>query len=167
MQNTSRFGAVFPRCLKILMMMAFIVGANAQKSFAQNEVSPEVMQYARDISSHCVKQWDKPVCLSEVSQATLILAANYAGDLQSSGMIGAVEQIKQHCAAATAATQGDYPAYAMKSAFTECANKIYDVSEQTSIKPDLSHYQLLIGAIMCLNKDRNCSSIEQQLGAYQ
>jgi len=143
-------------------MMPFAIN----QSYAQ-EASAETQLFAKTLSNSCVKQWDQPTCLTNISQAALILAANYAGDLESNGMIGAVEQIKQNCAAATAGTKGNYPAYAMKSAFTECANMIYDVSEQTNIKPDLSFYQLLVSSIMCLNKDRSCQVIEKGLAAYK
>tara|TARA_Y100000588_G_scaffold157103_1_gene171069 strand:- start:97 stop:600 length:504 start_codon:yes stop_codon:yes gene_type:complete len=156
-----------PRCLLSLIILLTLWSGFGHMAHAQDKVAPEVMAFAREISKSCPHQWEEQACLSDVSASALVLAANYAGDLQSNGMIGAVEQIKQHCAAATAATQGTYPAYAMKSAFTECANKIYDVSEQTSIKPDLSHYQLLIGAIWCMNKDSQCKTIEDQLGAFQ
>ncbi len=152
-----------------LLCIAQIIAINIvapSKAYA-SEASEEAVFFAQTLSVSCLQQWDQAKCLTNISQAALILAANYAGDLESKGMIGAVEQIKQNCSAATAGTKGNYPAYAMKSAFTECANIIADVAEQTNIKPDLSHYQLLINSIMCLNKDRSCPAIEQQLQAYR
>jgi hypothetical protein len=156
------------RVAKIFTLICFmqVMPLTATTSHAQ-EPSAETQLFAKTLSNSCLKQWETSKCLTNISQATLILAANYAGDLESNGMIGAVEQIKQNCAAATAGTKGNYPAYAMKSAFTECANIIYDVSEQTNIKPDLSFYQLLVSSIMCLNKDRSCPAIEQGLNAYR
>jgi hypothetical protein len=147
--------------LYINFAVLFLALPASQKAYAQT--SEESVTYARLASAHCLGRWDDPECLKSISQSTLVLAANYAGLLESKGMIGAVEQIKQHCSAATAGTKGQYPAYAMQSAFTECANMIFDVSEQTSIKPDLSHYQILVGAILCLSKDRRCAVIEKQL----
>jgi hypothetical protein len=86
--------------------------------------------------------------------------------LQEQKLNDAAEKIKQHCAAATAAREQEFPAYAMKSAFIECANMMSDVSDETRITPDLSHYQLLIGATMCLNKDPGCAEITKTLRQY-
>tara|TARA_R110002124_G_scaffold149220_1_gene315037 strand:- start:180169 stop:180675 length:507 start_codon:yes stop_codon:yes gene_type:complete len=151
--------------LYIASMVIFLALASPHQALAQTpaQASEESVTFARLISTHCLGRWAEQDCLTSVSQSTLVLAANYAGFLESNGMIGAVEQIKQHCSAATAGTKGEYPAYAMQSAFTECANMIFDVSEQTNIKPDLSHYQILVSAILCLSKDRRCAGIEKQL----
>lgn len=157
--------------IKFIFMLALsltvLCVSTTQHAKAESTPSEAAASFAKLLSNNCLKRWNNPTCLSNISQSALVLAANYAGDLQSNGMVGAVEQVKQHCAAATAGTKGDYPAYAMQSAFTECANIIYDVSEQTKIKPDNSHYQLLVGSIMCLNKDRSCPSIEHGLLKFQ
>jgi hypothetical protein len=162
---------IYFRVARVLTLLYFVqiiaIGVIVPTKSYADGASEEAALFAKTLSHSCLKQWDQPKCLTNISQAALILAANYAGDLESQGMVGAVEQIKQNCAAATAGTKGNYPAYAMKSAFTECANMIYDVSEQTNINPDLSHYQLLVSSIMCLNKDRSCPTIEQGLQAYQ
>lgn len=156
------------KTLLFLIFSIFISGTYMpQQSYAQPIASEESALFARELSNTCLKQWEAPGCLSNISQSTLVLAANFAGDLESSGMVGAVEQVKQSCAAATAATQGNYPAYAMRSAFTQCANSIADISEQTRINPDQSHYQLLVSSILCLSKDRRCAMIEKGLKAYK
>jgi hypothetical protein len=147
--------------LYINFFTLFLALPVSQKAYAQ--ASAESATYARLTSTHCLGRWARQECLTSISQSTLVLAANYAGLLESHGLVDAVEEIKQHCAAATAGTKGEYPAYAMQSAFTECANMIFDISEQTQVKPDLSHYQILVGAILCLSKDRRCAGIEKQL----
>jgi hypothetical protein len=133
-------------------------------AFAQSELA---VQNAVMVAKACPARWESPDCLKSVSQVTLSMAANYAGALQESGKKTDSETIKQHCAAATAATQQNYPAYAMQSAFTECANKIAEIVQSTTMTPDLSQYQLLGGAILCLQKHAGCADIENGLKAYE
>lgn len=130
---------------------------------AAGGASEEALASAQLLGEYCPGQWESASCLKAVSQSNLVMVSNYGGALQESGKAQAAEQIKQHCAASTAGTEGDYPAYAMKSAFIECANTISTVSEQTGMTPDLSHYQLLVGATMCLDKAAGCANIEQTL----
>jgi hypothetical protein len=132
-------------------------------AFAQSELA---VQNAVMVAKVCPAKWESPECLKSVSQVTLSMAANYAGGLKDSGKTADSETIKQHCAAATAATQQNYPAYAMQSAFTECANTIADVVKTSGMTPDLSQYQLLGGAILCLQKHAGCADIENGLKAY-
>jgi len=133
---------------------------------AQTGPSETSLIYAKLIANACPDQWESPACLSAVSKSNLALAANYGGALQEQKLNDAAEKIKQHCAASTAAREQEFPAYAMKSAFIECANMMSDVSDETRITPDLSHYQLLIGATMCLNKDPGCAEITKTLRQY-
>jgi len=138
---------------------------------AQAQMAPQpsamAVQFAQLVSKACLnKQWETPACLSAVSNSNLALAATYGSDLQNKGFAAAAEQIKQHCAASTAAREQAYPAYAMKSAFTECANMIYDVSEQTKVTPDQAHYQLLVAPILCMSNDQRCLGVEQGLAPY-
>lgn len=161
--SNSNLGRLLVFALSIVMINAY----NPVKARAQGQASEQARVFAQTLSANCLRSWTTQPCLKNISQSVLVLAANYAGDLESQGLIGAVEQIKQHCSAATAGTKGEYPAYAMQSAFTECANMIYDVSEQTKIKPDLSHYQLLVSSILCMNKDRSCSNIEKSLSSLR
>ena len=152
------------------LISLFLCVQTVSYAVAQTNQNPsaESVYHAQKVAASCLnKQWTAPLCLKNLSESALVLSANYAGVLESKGMIGPIEQIKQNCAAASAGTQGDYPAYALTSAFTQCANMIFDVSEQTYIKPDLSHYQILVGSILCLSRDPRCTSIEQQLKAYQ
>ncbi len=140
--------------------------AQAQYYVSKQSNEPSVI-HAKQVAGACLGQWEAQGCLSAVSESTLVLAANYAGVLEAQGKKSAVEQIKQHCAAGTAAMRENIPAYAMKSAWAECANMIYDVSETTGTVPDQSHYQLLAGPILCLEKDRRCADVEQGLKRYK
>lgn len=126
-------------------------------------VSADGMAAARLVGTHCPGQWESASCLKAVSQSNMVMVSNYGETLQQSGKAQAAENLKQHCAASTAATEGDYPAYAMKSAFIECANSITTISEQLGVTPDLSQFQLLIGAAMCLDKGAGCANIETAL----
>lgn len=128
--------------------------------------SPKLLEHARSIAKACPGNWEAQGCLSTVSASNMDLAVDYMTKLDAAGKKDAVEEAKQLCAASTAATKGEYPAYAMQSAFTECANGIYDISEKTGVKPDQSHYQLLVGAVLCLSKAKECSVMEQQMQAY-
>lgn len=127
------------------------------------QASEDSLAYAQLLGEYCPGKWETPYCLKAVSQSNLTMVANYGGALQESGKTQEAENIKQHCAASTAATEGDYPAYAMKSAFIECANTISDTASRTGMQPDLSLYQLLVGATMCLDQAAGCANIEQTL----
>jgi hypothetical protein len=120
----------------------------------------------RTIANACPGHWDSAGCLSAVSSANLVMAANYAADLKEKGRPGEAEQVKEHCAASTAAREKSFPAYAMKSAFIECANLITDVAEKTGIKPDPTAFQLLIAPTLCLDNDPRCGTITEQLKRF-
>ena len=130
---------------------------------AGSGVSADGMAAARLVGAHCPGQWEAPACLKAVSQSNLTMVSNYGEALHNGRKAQAAEQVKEHCAASTAATEGNYPAYAMKSAFIECANTITTITEQTGMTPDLSQFQLLVGAAMCLDKGAGCAGIETTL----
>ena len=142
------------------LTLAFLGFAPA---YAAGAASEEALASAQLLGEYCPGQWESAYCLKAVSQSNMVMVSNYGGALQEGGKAQAAEQIKQHCAASTAGTESDYPAYAMKSAFIECANTISTVAEQTGMTPDLSHYQLLVGATLCLDKAPGCANIEQTL----
>ena len=126
------------------------------------------LEYARRVANTCSgNRWEEQACLKAVSENVYVMASNYGATLQQRGKKAASEKIKEHCAAATAATQGEYPAYAMRSAFVECANMISDMVDSTRMSPDLSQYQLLVGAVQCLDKSTACMAIESGLKRYQ
>lgn len=150
--------------LKKLAVPAIVLQALAfTPAMAAGSVSQNGLAFAKLLGQHCPGQWESPSCLKAVSESNMSMVSSYGGALQEGGKQQAAEQIKQNCAASTAATEGNYPAYAMKSAFIECANTISSVAEQTGVSPDLSQYQLLIGATMCLDKAEGCQNIEQSL----
>ena len=113
----------------------------------------------------CPERWESAECMAVISQSNYMMLANYGSDLQKAGRNGEAEQVKQHCAASTAAREQSFPAYAMKSAFIECANLLSDLVATTGMKPDMSEYQLLVGATLCLDKDQRCTAISDQLKA--
>lgn len=134
---------------------------------AQN-VSQTAQNFAGGVARACLDDaWESPACLRALSESNLTMAGNYAGALQQAGKGAAADKIKEHCAASTAARQQEFPAYAMKSAFIECANMISDIAESTAILPDQSQYQLLVGAVLCMEKDRRCTDINQGLRRYK
>lgn len=131
------------------------------------EVSALAENSARNMAQACIGNWESKACLRASSQSSLEMAATYAEKLDNAGRKEALEILKDQCAASTAATRGDYPAYAMTSAYTECANIIVDITDATGIEPDIDHYQLLVGAVLCLTKDKRCTAIEQGLQKYK
>lgn len=157
-----RMLALLGLTVQILMLSPI---AQAQNAGAETP-SAESLTYARLLGAHCPNAWESDACLSAISKSNLALVSNYGAQLQENKQDSAAENIKQHCAASTAAAEDSYPAYAMKSAFIECANAMSDTATKTRIRPDASHYQLLIGATMCLNKDSGCDSITKSLQAY-
>lgn len=158
----------------------FFIAPNADaQSYYNKSKTTKSSQIARDktpskaATSHagrvadvCPEHWETPECLSAVSESNLVLVANYGATLDKRGKKKSLEQLKEHCAASTAGSRGDYPAYAMRSAFVECANIIVDISNATRIEPDKSHYQILVGSVLCLDEDRRCSYVEEGLNKY-
>lgn len=113
--------------------------------------------------TQCPAQWENQACLSVVSSITGLMVQHYAEALDANGHKDAIDGITQNCAAATAASQGQYPAEAMRSAFTTCANYLVGVADATQVAPDANAYQVLIGAVLCLSGDPRCTAIEEQL----
>lgn len=151
-------------------MMTFLVSGifvSALPASAQQATpSAAATTHAGSVASACLSNWESPACLQAMSNSNMVLISNYGAELQQKGKNEAAESIKQHCAASTAAREQQFPAYAMKSAFTECANTMSDVTEQTGISPDPSHYQLLVASVLCMNGDRQCAPISQALKKY-
>ena len=71
---------------------------------AGSGVSADGMAAARLVGAHCPGQWEAPACLKAVSQSNLTMVSNYGENLQQSRKAQAAEQLKEHCAASTAAT---------------------------------------------------------------
>jgi hypothetical protein len=149
-----------------MLALAFVTTTPAQAQWTLNSPSKPSVEHAKQVSRACPGKWEAQPCLKAVSESTLVLASNYAANLQQKGHPKQVEMIKEHCAAATAARQGEFPANAMRSAFVECANTIVDTTDQTGVAPDASHYQLLVGPVLCLDGDRRCAFIEDGLKKY-
>lgn len=130
--------------------------------------SDSATDHAKIVASACVPgRWEEQGCLKAISGNVLVMASNYGVELQERGKKADAETLKQHCAAATAATRGEYPAYAMRSAFVECANIVYDIKEKAGLSPDLSQYQLLVGAVQCLDKSAACAAFEHGMQRYR
>ena len=145
----------------ILMLTCLFVAAPPSAAQDQREILPAAT-HAANIAKSCPGTWEKEACLHAVSNSAHDMVVNYAAALESAGKTSALETLKQVCAAATA-TESNIPAYAYTSAYTECANGIYDLSEHTRVQPDQSHYQLLITAVLCLSKDQRCAALELQM----
>ncbi|MCF8495284.1 MAG: hypothetical protein K9G62_01305 [Alphaproteobacteria bacterium] len=133
---------------------------------AQTVADKSVLDHARKVAQACPGQWEDHACSVTVSQAAKYMVIKYAEDLDKRGLKNAVEYLKDHCAASTVIDQTDVPAYAVKSAFTECANGIVDIANEAKVKPDPSYMELFGGAIWCMeNKQPVCGEIERQLMA--
>lgn len=154
------------KTIKKSLIISLFLMFTAPVVFAQATPSATSLQYARSIAQACLADWTAQKCLSAVSDSNLVLLSNYGADFQNRKMESSAETLKQHCAATTAANQQTVPAYAMHSALTECANTITDLSDQTGVRPDPSHYQLLIAPLLCLGADPSCAQITEQMRAY-
>lgn len=157
---TSRFVIVVSVFLLFLLSLSAPLQAQIQ---TESSASQTARDFARSVARSCLRGWESQQCLEALSGSALVLTANYAAALEKAKKTTYTEQLKNHCAASTAAMEGHYPAEAMNSAFTECANTIYDISEASGIPPDLSHYQILVGGVLCLSGQPQCASIEQGL----
>lgn len=125
--------------------------------------SAQATELGKQAGAVCPGRWDSAECLSVISSSNLAMASNFGAALKNKGLDADAEQVKQHCAASTAAQKQAFPGYAMKSAFIECANLVADVSQKTGVQPDLGQYQLMVGATMCLDNDIRCAGIAEQL----
>lgn len=123
--------------------------------------------HAQKIAAVCPGAWESPACLTAVSESNLVMVSGYGATLQERKMEAQAETLKQHCAASTAHREKQFPAYAMNSAFTECANIISDLVDQTQILPDQDHYTLLVLPVLCMNKDPRCAPMEKGLLQYK
>lgn len=139
-------------------------GTNAP---ALNNLDRVVSIHLSDIAQKCPGAWTQQTCMAALANSNMTMASQYAEVLDQSGNKDSLEPLKEHCAASTAAMKIEVPAYAMKSAMIECANTIYDLIEQTGQKPHMSHYELTVGAIMCLSDDPSCANIEKTLIAIR
>jgi len=134
----------------------------------EKEPSTSALTYAQGIANACLSgQWETQPCLKAVSENNLVMASNYAAALAQSGRDQSAENIKQNCAASTAATRDAYPANAMRSAYVECVNTIVEESSSTNILPDQSQFQLIVSAVQCLDGAPSCAQIEQGLANYR
>lgn len=127
--------------------------------------SAQAVELGKQAGAVCPGKWESPECLSIISTSNLAMLSNFGAALKNKGLEADAEQVKQHCAASTAAQKQAYPGYAMKSAFIECANLMADVTQKTGVQPDLGQYQLMVGATMCLDNDLRCPGITEQLKA--
>ena len=135
---------------------------NEQKKSPSTNVYPFYLDAAR----YCSHEWSSQSCMKTLSGASLVMVSNYAEDLHKNKNGQYLESLKQHCAASTAGTKVEVPAYAQRSAMTECINHIVTINEKTGIKPNPDFYQLIVGAIMCFDKNPSCSVIENSLDNY-
>ncbi len=151
-----------------LLTAILIIGtiSNAHAQYIQKRASSTSVAHAKLVSRACLGNWESQKCLKAVSDSSLVMVSNYGAKLKRKGKTRSLETLKEHCAASTAASNGEYPAYAMQSAYVECANIISDIVDETSIMPDQSHYQLIVGPVLCLYKDRRCKGIESGLRKY-
>ncbi len=143
--------------------------ASAQENAVRNEAASEIgVTYAARVARACLDgRWESAGCLKQVSESVLVMVSNYGGALKDKMKVAQADKVKEHCAAATAASKQDYPAYAMRSAFVECANALSDVAGAAGMMPDLTQYQILIGAVQCLDKGTACVAVEQGLARFR
>ncbi len=146
----------------VALFLLFSVGS----VFAQDALSGVELRNVKTVSVACLDGWEGQDCLKAVSASNYIMVSNYGAMLKENNQEASAETLKQTCAASTAAMERDVPAYAMKSAFVECANSIVDVAERSKLIPDQNQYQILVGAVLCLSNDERCQSINEGLKKF-
>ena len=144
------------------MVIFFNSFANAEMKPAQ-AIDMNTKQFVNGLANRCVGSWESQPCLEMLAAVSMNVTAHYAQSLKNGGHEHDMEDLKQSCAASTAAMQQDVPAYAMKSAMTECANKISDINDDTQISPNVNHYQMIVIGVMCLGEDPSCAMLEKQI----
>lgn len=153
------------KIIRFLALTAIIQISALSISTAQS-ATRESLASARAIAAACPGAWESPACLTVISQSNYVMLSNYGAALKNQKLEGPAETLKEHCSASTAHREEAFPAYAMKSAFVECANTISDLVDQIKVTPDLDHYQLLLVPVLCLNKDKSCPGLEKGLKQY-
>lgn len=131
----------------------------------QAQISAAAQQHAQNISKNCPGAWTTPACLKAVSASSYDMTIDYASKLESAGKKDFLEPLKQTCAASTAAREQDFPADAMNSAFKECANGIYDITQKSGVLPDRNYFQLIVVPSLCMDGAKECAQVEQQMRA--
>ncbi len=137
--------------------------AAPSQAAALPKLSSVVLGHVKAVTSACVEKWEDQACMKALASMNVTLASTYAASLHSSNKRSYMGRLKNHCAASTAALQVSVPAYAMRSAMTECVNSMTTISQQTSVFPDPSLSQLAVSAVLCIAKNKACSEIEQGL----
>lgn len=151
----NRFLAIF--CATVMGMTMAAQPSQAQK------ISPQVMTHARTVAINCVGQWRTASCIQAMGKSNKDLVINYATALNAKGAKAALDILKQGCAASTVAEKNNMPSKAFASAYNECSNTIYDLTNRTNTLPDQSHYQLLVAGALCMDGDSRCGDFEVQM----
>lgn len=153
-----------------LVLFAGVIGMSmtfvSPRAYGQSEFPENPMDLYRSVASQCVGHWEDQPCVNNISKTVLYMGTEYAARLLRNGKRDSVENLRQHCAAATAAAEQDVPSYAIISALTSCVNIIVEIRDNTNLAPDKNAYQLLVGAVLCLNNHSSCASIEEQLSRF-
>ncbi len=138
-------------------------GQSNSETAAQPAPNANIYPYYLGAAKYCSHEWSSQECMKTLSGASLVMVSNFAEDLHNKGHGGHLESLKQNCAASTAGTKVEVPAYAQRSAFVTCVNHIVTINEKTGVKPNADFYQLMVGAIMCFDKNQSCAVIERSL----
>lgn len=149
------------------VLLCLLVAITVMPSVARAAADQIAVKFAQQVARTCTGAWTKPDCLTILSHSNYMMLANYGAVLQESNQMAAAENLKQHCAAATAHREEAFPAYAMRSAFVECANTISDIVDQTGVLPNQDLYQLLLLPVYCLDGHATCPMIEMSLKRYK
>lgn len=152
--------------LSFFLLSFTIMSALAQESTGRKE--REILQHAKNLANFCLteKGWTAIECLKATAYSNRTLVTNYYEALKERQKSQAAEMVKLHCAASTVIGDEQAPETAIGSALAECANQISDTTATTNIQPELSLYQLLIAATLCIQKDPRCAATENSLSQY-
>lgn len=132
------------------------------------KVSMDFKSDAQAIAQSCPGNWEAEECLKATSQSAMVLISQFGASLEHEGYKSQMDPLKEDCAASTAATQQDgIPAYALRSAYTVCANTIAEIAEATGVKPDPSYFQLMIASILCMDNNPQCRMMESSLKKWE
>jgi len=142
-------------------------GISTKTKKPPSNIEESTIYHIRNMASFCIGKWENQDCIKELSSIAMDTTTNYAELLDAANKKSSMEPLKQHCAASTAALKMSVPAYAIKSAITECVNIIADINDKTAVKPNLNLYQLMVSSVMCLDKKPSCKEIETKLSSFK
>lgn len=138
--------------------------ANVNKEIKRYKL--DAVPQIRNVAIHCTERWEGRHCFKALSQLSLRVNETYSKTLNIAEAQIHIEPLKQGCAASMSGVNSEITKTAMYEGMAGCVNTISNINSETTLKPDVNMYQLMVGSVLCLKPDDACKHIESQLKAF-